>query len=356
MSRAHGWKAAIAAVALVLTACSGEGDPAAGGGSGDELRFIFPNDGKPGIIFYPYFVAEDLGFFEEEDLKVTPIPSDGSSAATQQLVAGQADAGTPFSAAVMEAFVQGLDTRYLYTYSTGQNFGISVLADSGIKSIADLEGKTIGISEADGGEVDVINAAFTNIGLDPATAVEMVPVGSGNATTLAAIEKGEVDAYASSGGDMLLLRARGVDLVDITPDEFSNFPAHGISSTVTALEGKRDAIAKLGRAYAKATLFCQTNRQACRSIMARLSPAEFEDEVLGDTEMTRLLDITKVPEGALYGAPNMEAWEAYNEFRLITEPDAEPADLGTFIDDSMVEQFNDFDHDAIIELANGYSE
>ena len=357
MSRTHAWKAAIAAAVLALTACSGGGgDPAASNGSGEELRFIFPNDAKPGIIFYPYFVADDLGFFEEENLKVTTIPSDGSSAATQQMVAGQADAGTPFSAAVVEAFVQGLDTRYVYTYSTGQNFGISVLADKGIESIADLEGKTIGISEADGGEVAVINAAFTNIGLDPATAVEMIPIGQGNATTLAAIEKGEVDAYASSGGDTLLLRARGLDLVDITPDEFTNFPAHGISTTATALEGKRDAIAKLGRAYAKATLFCQTNREACRSIMARLSPAEFEDPVLGDTEMTRLLDITEVPEGTLFGAPNMAAWKAYDEFRLITEPDAEPADLDTFIDDSLVEQFNDFDRDAIVEMAESYSE
>ena len=356
MSRPQAWKAVIAAAALTLTACSGGADTASGGGSGDELRFIFPNDGKPGIIFYPYFVAEDLGFFEDEDLKVTPVPSDGSSAATQQMVAGQADAGTPFSAAVLEAFMQGLDTRYVYTYSTGQNFGITVLADSGIASIADLEGKTIGISEADGGEVAVINAAFTNIGLDPATAVEMIPIGQGNATTLAAIENGEVDAYASSGGDMLLLRARGLELNDITPDEFKSFPAHGISTTVTALENKRDAIAKLGRAYAKATLFCQTNREACRTIMARLSPAEFEDPVLGDTEMTRLLDITTVADGAQYGAPNREAWDAYDEFRLITEPDAEPADLDTFIDDSLVEQFNDFDHDEVIELAKNYSE
>jgi NitT/TauT family transport system substrate-binding protein len=356
MSRPHAWKAVIAAAALALTACSGGADTASGGGSGDELRFIFPNDGKPGIIFYPYFVAEDLGFFEDEDLKVTPVPSDGSSAATQQMVAGQADAGTPFSAAVLEAFMQGLDTRYVYTYSTGQNFGITVLADSGITSIADLEGKTIGISEADGGEVAVINAAFTNIGLDPETAVEMIPIGEGNATTLAAIENGEVDAYASSGGDMLLLRARGLELNDITPDEFKSFPAHGISTTATALEGKRDAIAKLGRAYAKATLFCQTNREACRTIMARLSPAEFEDPVLGDTEMTRLLDITTIPDGALIGAPNREAWDSYDSFRLITEPGAEPADLDTFMDDSLVEQFNDFDHDEIIELAKNYSE
>lgn len=369
MARSHPLRAALCALVLVLAACGGAAETASGGGTDDaaeggdaagaesaELRFIFPNDGQPGIIFYPYFVAEDLGFFEEENLTVTAIPSDGSSAATQQMVAGQADAGTPFSASVLEAFVEGLDSRYVYTYSTGQNFGISVLADSGIQSVEDLEGATIGISEADGGEVAVINAALTNAGLDPETAVEMIPIGQGNPASLAAIENGEVDAYASSGGDMLLLRARGLDLRDITPDEFKNFPAHGISTTAAALEEKSDALGRFGRAYAKATLFCQTNRDACQTIMARLSPAEFEEEVLGETEMTRLLDITVVEEGAQFGAPNREAWDAYNEFRLITEPDAELADLDTFLVDDLVEEFNDFDHDAVVEMAENYSE
>lgn len=345
---------------LVLAACGGAADEpvAAGTGGGDaaEIDFIFPNDGAPGIIFYPYFVAEDLGFFEEENLTVNVIPSDGSSPATQQLIAGQADAGTPFSASVIEGFVEGHDTRYIYTYSTGQNFGISVQADSDIRSVADLEGTTIGISEVDGGEVAVINAALANAGLDPATAVEMIPVGQGNPATLAAIENGEVDVYASSGGDMLLLRARGLDLRDITPDEFKNFPAHGLSTTAAVLEEQSDALARLGRAYAKATLFCQTNRDACQTIMARLSPAEFEEEVLGETEMTRLLDITVVEDGAPFGAHDREAWDAYNEFRLITEPDAELADLDTFLVDDLVDQFNDFDHDAIVEMAESYSE
>jgi NitT/TauT family transport system substrate-binding protein len=359
MPRSQLLKAAVCALALALTACAGAEEPESGGGddsSGAELSFIFPNDGLPGIIFYPYFVAEDLGFFEEENLTVTAIPSDGSSAATQQMVAGQADAGTPFSAAVLEAFVQDLDTRYIYTYSTGQNFGISVPEDSDIQSVEDLEGATIGISEADGGEVAVINAALINVGLDPETAVELLPIGEGNPTTLAAIENGEVDAYASSGGDMLLLRARGLDLRDITPDEFKSFPAHGISTTAEVLEENSDALGRFGRAYAKATLFCQTNRDACQTIMARLSPAEFEEPVLGETEMQRLLDITVVEPDAPFGAPNRAAWDAYNEFRLITDPEAELADLDTFLVDDLVEDFNDFDRDAVIELAENYSE
>jgi ABC-type nitrate/sulfonate/bicarbonate transport system substrate-binding protein len=356
MPRRHLLKAALCACVLVLAACGGAAESPEGGTGATELSFIFPNDGKPGIIFYPYFVAEDLGFFEEENLTVTAIPSDGSSAATQQMVAGQADAGTPFSASVLEAFVEGLDTRYVYTYSTGQNFGITVPESSDFQSVEDLEGATIGISEADGGEVAVINAALTNVGLDPETAVEMIPIGEGNPATLAAIENGEVDAYASSGGDMLLLRARGLALRDITPDEFKNFPAHGISTTATVLEEKADALARFGRAYAKATLFCQTNRDACQTIMARLSPAEFEDPVLGETEMKRLLDITVVADGEQYGAPNREAWDAYNEFRLITEPDAELADLDTFLVDDLVDEYNDFDHEAIVELAENYTE
>ena len=269
--------ASLAAAVLALSACGG-GDSAETSSGAMTLRFIFPNDALPGIIFYPYFVAEDLGFFEDENLTVEAIPSDGSSAATQQLVAGQADLGTPFSAASLDAFVQGLDTRYVYTYSTGQNFGISALAGSGIDGVDDLEGQ---------GDRGVRGRWWRgrrhqrrahDRGTRPASPMSRSSR-SGRATRppWRRSRGGEVDAYASSGGDMLLLRARGLDLVDITPEEFTSFPAHGQTTTAEGLENKREEIAAFGRAYAKATLFCQTNRDACQSIMARLSPTEFEE-------------------------------------------------------------------------------
>ncbi len=363
-----------AAMPLIIGACSGGGggettaaptETTDGGStettaapSGDQLsvNFIFPNEGNPEIIFYAFFVAEDLGFFAEENLVATPIGSDGSSAATQQMVAGQADAGTPFSAAVLEAFTLGLDTRYLYTYSTAQNFGIVVLDDSPIQSVADLAGKTIGISEEDGGEVPVIRAALQNVGLDPDNDVTLLAIGEGGPATLAAIENGEVDAYSSSTGDQLTLRARGLVLRDITPPEFDAFPAHGISTTVDALENNRAGLVALARGYAKATLFCQTSPEACETIMKRLSPIEWEEEELGDLNLQRLIDITAVPEGSLIGEHRREAWDAFNQFRVDTDEEAILADLDTFLVSDLTEEFNDFDHQALIDMANGYSE
>ena len=72
--------------------------------------------------------------------------------------------------------------------------------------------------------------------------------------------------------------------------------------------------------------------------------------------MTRLLDITAAEDEDAYGAPNRRAWDAYDEFRLITDPEAELADLDMFLVDDLVEDFNDFDHDEVVDLAENYSE
>jgi len=342
-------------ILLVGAACGGDDEGPTSASGNDSLRFIFPNEGDPEIIFYAYWVADDLGYFEDEGLDVTPLGSDGSSGATQQLIAGQADAGIPFSASPLEAASKGLDMRYVYTYSTAQNFGIFVPSESDIEGIEDLEGTTIGITEADGGEIPVIEASLRRVGLEPSD-VEMLAIGEGSPSTLAAIEKGEVDAYSSSFGDFLILQTAGLDMRDITPSEFDNYPAHGVSTTMAAIEQKGDALAKLGRAMAKATLFCHTNREACKTILKRLNSAQFEDEALADVELDRLLSITEVPEGEQIGAPNREAWEAYNDFWVETTPDAEPADLDEFLVDDFVDDFNDFDHEAVIEEAENYSE
>jgi NitT/TauT family transport system substrate-binding protein len=367
-----GWRSIVltlVAVALLAAACGGEsaettttaaGTTTTGGGSTvlapETLSFIFPNEGNPEIIFYPFWVAEDLGFFAAENLTVNAIGSDGSSAATQQMIAGQADAGTPFSAPVIEAASQGYDMRYIYTYSTAKNFGIMVPEASPAQSVADLKGKVIGISAADGGEVAVIRAAFVNLGLNPDTDVTLLAVGEGSPATLAAIENGDVDAYSSSFGDFLTLAAAGLKLRDITPAEFDNFPAHGISTTTQVLDTKRDALVRLGRAYAKATLFCQTSPEACKTIMMRLSPAQWEDPVLGDATLTRQLEITAVPEGMRIGEHQRASWDRYNQFRVETDPAAKLADLDTFLVYDLLDDINNFDHQAIIDLATNSSE
>ncbi|MGH6943777.1 MAG: ABC transporter substrate-binding protein, partial [Geminicoccaceae bacterium] len=58
-----------------------------------KLTFMFPVESV--VQYHPFYIAQELGYFAEEGLEVEFQVADGSSAAIQQLVAGNADAALP---------------------------------------------------------------------------------------------------------------------------------------------------------------------------------------------------------------------------------------------------------------------
>src|SRR5919197_5487350 len=128
-----------------------------------SISFVFPNN-QPERGFYPYFVARELKFFDEENLEIKFVNTGGSGVAIQQMIAGQVEAGTPHASAVLNAASRGNPMRHVYTFSTTGNFGLFVKESSPVKSVKDLKGKTVGITEPGSGEVAIVNAALKGEG------------------------------------------------------------------------------------------------------------------------------------------------------------------------------------------------
>src|SRR5690606_23418836 len=83
--------------------------------------------------------------------------------------------------------------KFFYNVTRKYNWEIIVPADSDIKTIADLEGKTIGVGGLSWGNVPVTRAILQEAGIDPATDVEIVPVGQGP-SAVDAFRSGTIDA------------------------------------------------------------------------------------------------------------------------------------------------------------------
>jgi ABC-type nitrate/sulfonate/bicarbonate transport system substrate-binding protein len=116
-----------------------------------------------GAVFYPLFVAQEKGWFAEEGIEVTVEPVDGSGATIQQLAAGQAQVAVPSPGPFMQAVARGEDLRSVYTLYQSNVFSIQAPADSDIRSLADLEGKTVGVGALDGGETPFVRAALKEV-------------------------------------------------------------------------------------------------------------------------------------------------------------------------------------------------
>ena len=174
-----------AALVLVTTsACGGDdGGGGGGGGGGSEERVSIEmgmaHEDTFTAEWWGWLAAREMGYYDELGLDVTFTGTGGSGDVIEQIAAGNIPAGNPSMPSVGEALLSGIPLVNVYTYSNGAIFGIFAPEDKGIESVADLDGKRIGISEPGGGEGAFLEAALREEGIDPISDVTLIPIGAG---------------------------------------------------------------------------------------------------------------------------------------------------------------------------------
>ncbi len=314
-----------------------------------KLLWLFPIQPPTGG-FYAFLAAKALGFWDQEGLQVDFKGSGGSGAAIQLMIAGHADAGIPSMPATLNAAGKGQPLRAFYQYSTGSLFFIKVPAASPVKSVADLKGKIVGISEPGGGEVPMVKAALQGVGLDPDKDVRLVPIGEGSPATFEAIKSGKVDAYSSNFADSLAVEVAGIPMRDITPKEFTAFPAQMMIATPGNLAKHRAALIILARGVAKASYWCQSKPTECETLMRSVSKEEWATPQIAKPLLQRALEITAVPPGKRFGEPTRANLENYLAFLTKQNPKFNAPKIDEFLVTDMLEEINRFDRQAVLKI------
>src|SRR3990167_1580692 len=94
----------------------------------------------------PLVIAQQQGFFKEQGLEVTLIGPSEPTDPSKWVAAGKADIGLVYQPSFIEAVDRGLPLIRIGTLIDKPLNCLVVLKESGIKTLADLKGKTIGIS------------------------------------------------------------------------------------------------------------------------------------------------------------------------------------------------------------------
>jgi ABC-type nitrate/sulfonate/bicarbonate transport system substrate-binding protein len=330
------------AVLLVAAACGGDDESAATGEGGPatvRLAFSFP----PDISMPGYFVSEDLGFFEDENLTVELQIVDGTSSVIQQLAAGQADIGVGGPpAALYLAGVEGADALSFYQIDQENIFAIVVPEDSPIQSVEDLEGTTLGISDFSGGEVPIVRAALGLANLEEGEDVEVLPVGDSPPTVSQALQSGEIDAYAGGDATTLGLQSIGVEFRNVLQDEFQQLPGNIAMASRSYFSENQDVLARFARAFAKGTYYASENFEETLQIGCDFAPENCEDPEFAELAMNYYVELQQ-PLGDLYGEINASGWEAAYDI-LVQEGELEDGyDWESHYDSSLIQDANDFD-------------
>lgn len=138
----------------------------------------------------PTFVAYHKGFFEDEGLDIELVKMDFETLKSG-IASGKVDA-TVGNFAWFKAIEQGLGIKLTGGLHAGCIQAVTP-PDSGIRSIKDLKGKTIGVEAIGGGPMIILSSELQKLGIDPKKDVSWKAYPDAQLQTAA--EKKEVDAF-----------------------------------------------------------------------------------------------------------------------------------------------------------------
>ena len=95
--------------------------------------------------FAGYYVAQDKGFYDEEDLNVTIKPGGPDIAPTQVLAGGGADVAVEWMPAALAAREKGLPMVNIAQPFKSSGMMLTCRKDAGIETTDDFKGKTLGV-------------------------------------------------------------------------------------------------------------------------------------------------------------------------------------------------------------------
>jgi NitT/TauT family transport system substrate-binding protein len=186
--------AVAAMAALSLAACGGSSDAGAASAGEDGGKSSIKLVVAP-IQFETAYIAEKQGYFDEAGLAVEIVTGADPAANLAMAVSGEADITTGSWISVATSASKGVPVTVIsgngIVDPDEANSGVLVNPDSGIKSITDLKGKTIGVVGVKTGSDIPVLQAIEDAGLNVEDIKEVAIPYSG---MQAAIEQKTVDA------------------------------------------------------------------------------------------------------------------------------------------------------------------
>jgi NitT/TauT family transport system substrate-binding protein len=238
----------------------------------------------------PFAIAMKMGWYKAAGLDVELVPLAGSSACTQAIATKEVSFALPSVEPLAIAIRQGVKAKIYYTAYQGNIYGIAVPAESPVRAIADLKGKTIGVISMGSAGVPVAKALVATAGLNPESDVTIVVAGEG-AQTAAMLRSKQVDALSQFDTQYAMVENAGVKLRLLDTKEIDRYPANGFLGLDETLKSRRNDAVAVAKGYAMGTVFAIANPEAAVKILYEVFP---QTKPTGKDEATAIRDDVRV--------------------------------------------------------------
>lgn len=322
----------------------------------EKVRIGFPPAWSAVEAAIPF--GDTLGFFKEEGLELEYVSVQGTAVLLPQVANGSVEFGimSPDLSVIAAAKDEKFPIRFFYNFYPRNIFEITVLADSDIKTLADLKGKKMGVGALSWGNLPMSRLMLGDAGVTWMKDVQVMPVGVGPAAWQR-MKSGSVDALNLPAPQNVMMEKDGTAIRRLPiPEEFANLFANGVATSEQLIQSNPELVERMGRAIAKSFVACATDTEKCVKAYWQVDPssrpdaaneAKWVDTFSAVNDGTyNIIGLYDIKEN--FGQYNKADWEKFvqklHEGEQISTTDF---DVETLYTNRFIEGINNFDAEAV---------
>jgi NitT/TauT family transport system substrate-binding protein len=238
--------------------------PVPSGAQKVTLAYVAINPGQ-GL----FWIARDAGLLAKHGFTGEIVLIPGSPRTVQALIAGDLDYAVAGAPALLRARMQGADVVILSSLSRYVSQRVILRTDSTIKSLKELRGKTIGVTQYGSAGDTFLRGALKKAGIKESEVIILQMGGTPGVTQ--ALEAGRIEVgVLGESSAILFYRGKAKPLTGGSSKELGFFGLDNPMATVERkIKSDRGAVVRFMRAYVEAIHYFRTNKPGTVRILQK---------------------------------------------------------------------------------------
>jgi NitT/TauT family transport system substrate-binding protein len=242
----------------------------------------------------PFYLGIERGYYREAGIDLTIGEGQGSARAVQLVAAGSDMFGLSDGASIINGVTRGAPIQAVMGIMNKSPFAVIVRADSGVRSIRDLAGRTIAATTGEAGLV--MFPAMLRANNMPADSVRFLRV-DGAGKLVATLENRTIGMLGGVENQALILPQRGLAVHSILyADNGANTMGLAIHATRETIQRNPDMVRRFIRATQRSFEAGEREPEAAIAAVLRIKPDQ--DRALALAQLRAGLPLVRSAHGA----------------------------------------------------------
>jgi len=320
-------------------------------GVADDALAVVRDSKTPPLMNALNLVAEGAGFYKEAHLKVTNVLSETALDALKICSSGRGEICPVGIEPLVSRYDEGIRLKMFLARASKFGYVIGVPEDSGIRTLADLKGKKIGVHSVTGTSAVFTTESALAVGGLKKGDYELVTIGMED-EAVGKLKSGQVVAAALPFYELIPFMIAGTKLRILRHPSLGEYANAGYAAAPSVIAEKGDALRRFSRAIVQASLLVRSDPGAAAQAMLTADGKGFtEADLARRTAEFRFWeeDLPAAdPLNKRIGAISLAGMQAYIQLMADAGIIKRVMPASEVVTDEFVEFANGFDHRSVM--------